>query len=313
MTKKEKAKLSQIERIEKYKNSFVLFKPIARLTKLTKEDRQLLKKQKQDRAKELVTVKKDFNMKKNAFEIRNWNVWFGSRHALIDVTTDIEKNKVTAVIGTNASGKTVLLRSLNRMNHIVSRNVSTSGNIYFYNGTNLYSPKIPQVELTTRVGLISQKPTPFPMSIYDNVAYGPKNHGITNKAVINKIVREALDDAALWDEVKDKLSAPASSLSGGQQQQLCIARAIALQPEVLLMDQPTTGLDPIATTFIENLILQLKQKFTIVMVTHSMNQAQRVSDNTLFMWKGQLLEQGSTRDIYTNPKHKRTKDYILGR
>ena len=313
MNKQEKTKLSQIERIEKYKNTFVLFKPIAKFTKLTKEDRQLLIKQKNDRAKELVTIKKDFDKEKNEFEIRNWNVWFGNRQALFDITTNIEKNKVTAIIGTNGSGKTVLLRSLNRMNDADGSKVTTSGNIYFFNGTNLYSPKIPQVELTTRVGMITQKPTPFPMSIYENVAYGPKNHGITDKKVIDKIVRESLDEAALWDEVKNKLSSPASSLSNGQQQQLCIARAIALQPEVLLMDQPTGGLDPIATTFIENLILQLKKKFTIVLVTHSMNQTQRVSDNTLFMWKGQLLEQGSTRQLFTNPKHKWTKDYILGR
>ncbi|XQP56012.1 MAG: phosphate ABC transporter ATP-binding protein PstB [Mycoplasmoidaceae bacterium] len=262
---------------------------------------------------ELLKVKPDFNKNKNAFEVRNWNLWYGDIHSLIDVNVNVEKNKVTSLIGPNGAGKTVFLRCLNRMNNEMFNDVKTTGNIYFYDGTNLYSPEIPQVELTTRVGTIQQKPTPFPMSIYDNVAYGPRLHGITDKNVLDKIVHDSLDDAALWSEVKDHLSDFATSLSGGQQQRLCIARAIALKPEVLLMDQPTAALDPIAATKIENLILSLKKRYTIVLVTHSMSQAQRVSDNTFFFYKGRIIEAGPTRQVFSDPKQKLTKDYILGR
>lgn len=309
---KNKQKLTQVDRIEKYKKLKGLKKLFFRF-KLTSADKKLLKQQKKDRAAELISMKKDFDKNHNAYEVRDWNLWYGTKHSLFDINVDIEKNKVTALIGPNGSGKTTFLRSLNRMNHVVYNNVLTSGNIYFYNGTNLYSPNIAQVELTTRVGMISQKPSPFPMSIYDNVAYGPRSHGISNKKTLDEIVRQSLDYAALWDEVKDKLSDYATSLSGGQQQRLCIARTIALKPEVLLMDQPTGGLDPITTTAIENLILKLKKDFTIVFVSHSMSQVQRISDNTLFFRKGKLVESGTTKELFTNPKNSKTKDYILGK
>jgi len=312
MAKKIKKELTQEERLDAYYKA-TGFKKLVAKSKLTKEDKALLKKQKQDRAKELETNKTDFNFNKNSYEVVNWNLWYGPKHALYNINLEIEKNKVTALIGTNGSGKTTFLRSLNRMNGVINHTVHTTGNIYFFNGTNLYSPIIPQVELTTRVGFISQRPTPFHMSIYDNVAYGPRNHGITNKKVLDEIVKTALDEAALWDEVKDKLADFGDSLSGGQQQRLCIARAIALKPEVLLMDQPTGGLDPIATTFVENLILKLKRKFTIVMVTHSMTQAQRVSDKVVFFDKGRIVEEGPTKQVFTNPKNKETIDFILGR
>ena len=281
--------------------------------KLSIQEWKAKRAEKKLRSLELSKDKKDFNDKKNSFEVREWNLWYGKQHALIDINVDIEKNKVTSLIGPNGAGKTVFLRCLNRMNEEMFSNVKTTGNIYFYDGSNLYSPDIPEVELTTRVGTIQQKPTPFHMSIYDNVAYGPRNHGITNKKILDKIVHDALDDAALWNEVKDNLSDYGTSLSGGQQQRLCIARAIAMKPEVLLMDQPTAALDPIAAGKIENLILSLKKRYTIVLVTHSMSQAQRVSDNTFFFYKGKIIEAGPTREVFTNPQNKQTKDYILGR
>lgn len=312
MKKKQKVQLTQEERIRAYYKASGS-KKVAAWSKLTRDDKRIINKQKKDREKELRSKKTDFNMHKNSFEVRNWSLWYGHEKALSHITVDIEKNKVTSLIGPNGAGKTVFLRCLNRMNSVMFSNVKTLGNIYFYNGTNLYSPNIPQVEITTRIGTIQQKPTPFPMSIYDNVAYGPRLHGITDKKVLDKIVKDALDDAALWQEVKDKLSAYGTSLSGGQQQRLCIARAIALKPEVLLMDQPTAALDPIATTKIENLILSLKRKYTIVLVTHSLSQAQRVSDNTFFFYKGKIIEAGPTRKIFTDPVETKTKDYILGR
>ena len=306
--KKEKKQLTSKQKIYAYIYAPWYKKASAR-AKLTKEEKQTAKQIKKDMAASLHVNKSNFDKKHNSFEVRDWNVWFGNKHVLHNINLNIEKNKVTALIGPNGSGKSIFLRSLNRMN----QNARTSGSIYFFNGTNLYSPKIPQVELTTRVGMIFQKPSPFPMSIYDNVAYGPRSHGITNKKTLDAIVKQALDDAALWDEVKDKLGDYGTSLSGGQQQRLCIARAIALKPEVLLMDQPTAALDPIAATKIENLILSLKKRYTIVLVTHSMSQAQRVSDNTFFFYKGRIIEAGPTRRIFTDPKEKKTKDYILGR
>lgn len=306
--KKQKKQLSSKEKIYAYIYAPWYKKGIAR-ARLSKEEKLLAKKIKKEQAASLRVNKSNFDKKHNAFEIRDWNVWFGTKKVLHNINLNIEKNKVTALIGPNGSGKTAFLRSLNRMN----TEARTSGSIYFFNGTNLYSPKIPQVELTTRVGMIFQKPSPFPMSIYDNVAYGPRSHGITNKKTLDEIVKQSLDDAALWDEVKDKLGDYGTSLSGGQQQRLCIARAIALKPEVLLMDQPTGGLDPVATTFIENLILQLKEKFTIVLVTHSLNQAQRVSDKTVFFYEGHVCESGNTKQIFTSPKEKKTRDYILGK
>lgn len=302
----------QEERIRAYRKASGTKKAKA-WAKLTRDDKKLIKKQKKQREKELKSKKLDFNKLKNSFEVRDWSLWYGHDKALSHITVDIQKNKVTSLIGPNGAGKTVFLRCLNRTNNEMFSNVKTLGHIYFFDGSNLYSPNIPQVELTTRVGTIQQKPTPFPMSIYDNVAYGPRLHGITDKKVLDKIVHDSLDDAALWNEVKDKLSDYGTSLSGGQQQRLCIARAIALKPEVLLMDQPTSALDPIAANKIENLILALKRKYTIVLVTHSLSQAQRVSDNTFFFYKGKIIEAGPTRKIFTDPQEKRTKDYILGR
>lgn len=310
--KKKKVETTQSERIKAYFKA-TGSKKVKAWAKLTKDDKDLIKAQKKTRAKELLQKKPDFNEKKNSYEIRDWSLWYGKERALRHITVDIEKNKVTCLIGPNGAGKTVFLRCLNRMNNVMFNNVKTLGHIYFFNGTNLYSPNIPQVEITTRVGTIQQRPTPFPMSIYDNIAYGPRLHGITDKKVLDKIVHDALDDAALWNEVKNNLSDYATSLSGGQQQRLCIARAIALKPEVLLMDQPTSALDPIAANKIENLILSLKRKYTIVMVTHSLSQAQRVSDNTFFFRKGRLVEAGPTRQVFTDPKENKTKDYILGR
>ncbi len=281
------------------------YKKASLRAKLNKAEKLYVKQHKNSK---VLHKHKGFN-NKHAFEVVNWNLWFGKKQVLHNINVNIEKNKVTALIGTNGSGKTVFIESLNRMNY----NARTSGHIYFNGGLNLYSSAIPHVELTTRIGMIFQKPSPFPMSIYDNVAYGPRSHGITDKKTLDAIVKQSLDDADLWDEVKDKLSDYGTSLSGGQQQRLCIARAIALKPEILLMDQPTGGLDPIATTFIENLILHLKEKYTIVIVTHSMNQAQRVSDNTIFFVNGRICEEGTTKQIFTNPKEKKTKDYILGR
>ncbi len=306
--KKEKKQLTSKQKIYAYIYA-PWYKKASTKARLTKEEKQTAKQIKKEMAANLYVKKNNFDNKHNSFEVRDWNVWFGNKHVLHNINLNIEKNKVTALIGPNGSGKSIFLRSLNRMN----QNARTSGSIYFFNGTNLYSPKIPQVELTTRVGMIFQKPSPFPMSIYDNVAYGPRSHGITNKKTLDAIVKQALDDAALWDEVKDKLGDYGTSLSGGQQQRLCIARAIALKPEVLLMDQPTGGLDPVATTFIENLILQLKEKFTIVLVTHSLNQTQRVSDKTVFFYEGRVCESGNTKQVFTSPKEKKTRDYILGK
>lgn len=310
--KKQKVTLTQEERIKAYFKA-TGSKKVKAWAQLTKEDRKVYKKLAKQRQKELVGKKTDFNAKRNSYEVRDWSLWYGKERALRHITVDIQRNKVTSLIGPNGAGKTVFLRCLNRMNNVMFSNVKTLGNIYFFNGTNLYSPNIPQVEITTRIGTIQQKPTPFPMSIYDNVAYGPRLHGITDKKVLDRIVHDALDDAALWTEVKDKLSDYGTSLSGGQQQRLCIARAIALKPEVLLMDQPTSALDPIAANKIENLILTLKRKYTIVLVTHSLSQAQRVSDNTFFFSKGRIIEAGPTRKIFTDPIEKKTKDYILGR
>ena len=310
--KKQKEKLTQEERLKAYFKATGSRK-VALWAKLSKEDRKAYKKFQKQYQKELVGKKLDFNSRKNSYEVRDWSLWYGKERALRHITVDIPKNRVTCLIGPNGAGKTVFLRCLNRMNKEMFSNVKTLGHIYFFNGSNLYSPNIPQVELTTRVGTIQQKPTPFPMSIYDNVAYGPRLHGITDKKVLDKIVHDALDDAALWNEVKDNLSDYGTSLSGGQQQRLCIARAIALKPEVLLMDQPTSALDPIAANKIENLILSLKRKYTIVLVTHSLSQAQRVSDYTFFFYKGRIIESGPTRKIFTDPQEKKTKDYILGR
>lgn len=251
--------------------------------------------------------------KENAFEIENLSLWYknGQKQALFNINTSIKLNKVTALIGPSGCGKSTFLRELNRMNDEVE-GVKKEGNIFF-EGKNINSKKFPVTLLRTKVGMVFQKPTPFPISIYDNVAYGPKSNGIHDKKTLDKIVENALTHAALWDEVKDNLLELGTSLSGGQQQRLCIARAIALEPDVLLMDEPTSALDPIATAKIEELILLLSKKYTIVIVTHSMAQAQRISDETIFFYKGEIIEKGKTKQVFLRPNNKKTKDYINGR
>ena len=251
--------------------------------------------------------------KENAFEIENLSLWYknGQKQALFNINTNIKLNKVTALIGPSGCGKSTFLRELNRMNDEVE-GVKKEGNIFF-EGKNINSKKFPVTLLRTKVGMVFQKPTPFPISIYDNVAYGPKSNGIHDKKTLDKIVENALTHAALWDEVKDNLLELGTSLSGGQQQRLCIARAIALEPDVLLMDEPTSALDPIATAKIEELILLLSKKYTIVIVTHSMDQAQRISDETIFFYKGEIIEKGKTKQVFLRPNNKKTKDYINGR
>ena len=251
--------------------------------------------------------------KENAFEIEKLSLWYknGQKQALFNINTNIKLNKVTALIGPSGCGKSTFLRELNRMNDEVE-GVKKEGDIFF-EGKNINSKKFPVTLLRTKVGMVFQKPTPFPISIYDNVAYGPKSNGIHDKKTLDKIVENALTHTALWDEVKDNLLELGTSLSGGQQQRLCIARAIALEPDVLLMDEPTSALDPIATAKIEELILLLSKKYTIVIVTHSMAQAQRISDETIFFYKGEIIEKGKTKQVFLRPNNKKTKDYINGR
>lgn len=257
--------------------------------------------------------KLDVHNNDSVFEIENLSLWYknGAKQALFDINTSIKLNKVTSLIGPSGCGKSTFLRELNRMNDEIE-GIVREGNIFF-EGLNIKSNKLPITLLRTRVGMVFQKPTPFPLSIYDNVAYGPKSNGIHDKEILDKIVEKSLIDAALWEDVKDNLSELGTSLSGGQQQRLCIARAIALEPDVLLMDEPTSALDPIATAKIEELILRLRKKYTIIIVTHSMAQAQRISDETVFFYKGQIIEKGKTKQIFLRPKNNKTKDYINGR
>lgn len=265
-----------------------------------------------DKDPDLVFYKNDFK-DENIFEVNKFNLWYknGSKHALKNINIDLKKNKVTALIGPSGCGKSTFIRSLNKMNDLID-GVKTKGDIWFLS-KNINSQVITELELRTRVGMVFQKPTPFNLSIYENIAYALRSHGIKEKSAIDKIVEESLKAAALWEEVKTILDENALSLSGGQQQRLCIARAIALQPDVLLMDEPTSALDPVATNKIEILIRQLKQRFSIVIVTHSMAQAQRVSDETIFFFQGVVIESGPTKQIFTQPKEKRTKDYVSGR
>ncbi len=238
-------------------------------------------------------------------------LWYGSHQALKDISIEIPKNSITALIGPSGCGKSTFLKTLNRMNDLVA-DVKISGSVK-YNGTDIFDPSTDVNELRRQIGMVFQKPNPFPMSIYDNVAYGPRTHGIRNKAKLDDIVERSLIDAAIWDEVKDRLKKNALGLSGGQQQRLCIARALAVEPEVLLMDEPTSALDPISTSKIEELAMQLKDKYTIVIVTHTMLQAVRISDNTAFFLLGELIEYGGTEHIFSQPEDKRTEDYITGR
>lgn len=249
-------------------------------------------------------------MTENIIEIKNFNVHYGDFHAIKDVNLNIEKNKVTAFIGPSGCGKSTLLKSINRMNDLVE-SFSKEGEMLL-EGKDIYQ-KYDEYLLRKEVGMVFQQPNPFPKSIYDNVAFGPRTHGITDKKELDRIVEESLKKAAIWDEVKDKLHKPATEVSGGQQQRICIARAIAVKPKVILLDEPTSALDPIATNKIEDLIFELKKDYTIVIVTHSMQQAARVSDNTAFFYLGESVEFGSTDQIFANPREERTENYISGR
>ncbi len=236
---------------------------------------------------------------------------YGDNHALKNINMNISPKAVTAFIGPSGCGKSTFLKTLNRMNDLVD-NVKIDGKV-FLDGENIYNPKVDTTLLRKKVGMVFQQPNPFPMSIYDNIAYGPRIHGIKNKVKLDEIVERALRDAAIFDEVKDRLKKSALGLSGGQQQRLCIARALAVEPEILLMDEPTSALDPISTLKIENLIEELKKKYTVVVVTHNMQQAARVSDYTAFFLVGEVVEFDRTDNIFTRPKDKRTEEYITGR
>ena len=239
------------------------------------------------------------------------NLWYGAHQALHNITIDIPEKSITALIGPSGCGKSTFLKTLNRMNDLVS-GVKITGEVT-YDGENIYDPSVDVNELRKSIGMVFQKPNPFPMSIYDNIAYGPRTHGIRNKANLDDIVEKSLRGAAIWDEVKDRLKKNALGLSGGQQQRLCIARALAVEPKVLLMDEPTSALDPISTSKIEDLATQLREQYTIVIVTHNMQQAVRISDTTAFFLLGELVEYGQTEQMFSQPQDKRTEDYITGR
>lgn len=247
----------------------------------------------------------------NVFSIENMNLWYGESHALKDINLDIEEKSITALIGPSGCGKSTFIKSLNRMNDLIP-NVKIEGNIK-YKGHDIYSPDVDVNELRREIGMVFQKPNPFPMSIYDNVAYGPRTHGIRSKAMLDEIVEKSLQNAAIWDEVKDRLKKSALGLSGGQQQRLCIARALAVEPRVLLMDEPTSALDPISTAKVEELAVELKNNYSIIMVTHNMQQAARISDYTAFFFLGELIEMSKTDLLFSRPSDKRTEDYITGR
>ena len=243
--------------------------------------------------------------------VKDMCLWYGDHQALKNVNIEIPEKSITAFIGPSGCGKSTFLKTLNRMNDLIP-SVKITGDIR-YDGMDIFSKEVDVNNLRKEIGMVFQKPNPFPMSIYDNVAYGPRTHGITNRVQLDEIVERALRDAAIWDEVKDRLKKNALGMSGGQQQRLCIARALAVQPKILLMDEPTSALDPISTSRIEELVMELKEKYTIVMVTHNMQQAVRVSDHTAFFLLGELVEFGKTDDIFSQPQDKRTEDYITGR
>ena len=241
--------------------------------------------------------------------VRDMNLWYGQTQALKNINIDIPEKSITALIGPSGCGKSTFLKSLNRMQDLVP-SVRITGDLR-YEGKDIFECEVNN--LRKEIGTVFQKPNPFPMSIYDNIAYGPRTHGITNKAQLDEIVEKSLRGASIWDEVKDRLKKNALGMSGGQQQRLCIARALAVEPKVLLMDEPTSALDPISTSRIEDLAMELKEKYTIVIVTHNMQQAVRISDQTAFFLLGDLVEFGKTEDIFSQPKDKRTEDYITGR
>lgn len=243
--------------------------------------------------------------------IKNMNLYYGDFQALKNINMNIKQNSITAIIGPSGCGKSTLLKSLNRMNDLIE-GLRIEGDILL-DGENIYDENFDVNLLRKRIGMVFQRPNPFPMTIYDNVAYGPRIHGIKDKKKLDEIVERSLKSAAIWDEVKDSLKKNALRVSGGQQQRICIARALAVEPEVLLMDEPTSALDPISTGKIEDLIQQLKKKYTIIIVTHNMQQAARISDYTAFMLRGELIEYGKTEEIFSVPKDKRTEDYITGR
>ena len=244
-------------------------------------------------------------------QVENLDLYYGQNHALHGVTMDIPEHEITAFIGPSGCGKSTFLRTLNRMNDLIpSGRITGAVN---YKGQDIYGPNVDPTWLRKQIGMVFQKANPFPMSIYDNVAYGPRTHGVRSKVKLDEIVENSLRSAAIWDEVKDRLKKSALGLSGGQQQRLCIARALAVEPEVLLMDESTSALDPISTSKIEDLAIELKSKYTVVMVTHNMQQAARVSDNTAFFLLGDLVEFGKTEQLFSTPRDKRTEDYITGR
>ncbi|MBQ8578014.1 MAG: phosphate ABC transporter ATP-binding protein [Clostridia bacterium] len=242
---------------------------------------------------------------------RSLNLWYGETHALKSISLDIPEHSITAFIGPSGCGKSTFLKTLDRMNDLVD-GVHITGSVLF-EGRDIYDPSVDVSALRRDIGMVFQKPNPFPMSIYDNVAYGPRTHGIRRRAELDEIVEASLRCAVLWDEVKDRLKSSAARLSGGQQQRLCIARALAVEPKVLLMDEPTSALDPISTSGIESLVTDLKEKYTIIMVTHNMQQAARISDRTAFFLLGELIEAGDTKTLFESPSDPRTEDYIRGR
>lgn len=244
-------------------------------------------------------------------ETKNLDLWYGDHQALHSIDVEIPDHKVTALIGPSGCGKSTFLKTLNRMNDLVE-GIRIEG-LVSYNGIDIYSPSTDVTWLRKQIGMVFQKANPFPMSIYDNVAYGPRTHGIRSKSELDGIVEKALRDAAIWDEVKDRLKTSALGMSGGQQQRLCIARALAVQPDILLLDESTSALDPISTSKIEDLIGELKKEYTVIMVTHNMQQAVRISDMTAFFLLGELVEFGETEQIFSMPKNKKTEDYISGR
>ena len=247
----------------------------------------------------------------NIITVKNLDLWYNTNQALKNVSIDITEKTITALIGPSGCGKSTFLKTLNRMNDLVP-GVKITGEVK-YGDTDIFGKGVDVNELRRDIGMVFQKPNPFPMSIYDNIAYGPRTHGIKNKIKLDEIVEESLRDAAIWDEVKDRLKKSALGLSGGQQQRLCIARALAVKPKILLMDEPTSALDPISTSKIEDLAIELKEKYTIIIVTHNMQQALRISDNTAFFLLGELIEYGSTETMFSTPKNKKTEDYITGR
>lgn len=266
--------------------------------------------QEQQQAKKEMQVLKN-KQRENVYETNQLNLWYGNNHALKDINLNIQENNVTAIIGPSGCGKSTYLKTLNRMVELVP-GVRTTGEIN-YRQHNILDKGYSVEELRTKVGMVFQKPNPFPKSIYDNIAYGPRIHGIKNKKVLEQIVEQSLRGAAIWDEVKDRLHDNAYGLSGGQQQRVCIARCLAIEPDVILMDEPTSALDPISTLKVEELVQELKENYSIIIVTHNMQQAARISDKTAFFLNGEVIEFDTTDKIFSNPTDKRTEDYVSGR